>query len=49
MKGIIQFFHRVANGRHNRKFIALENKKGALLDNVESILKENYLANGTQR
>ena len=24
-------------------------KKGAHLDNVESILKENYLANGTQK
>ena len=33
-----KFFHRVANGRHNKKCIkALENEKVAILDNIDNI------------
>lgn len=39
--GNSEFFHRVVNGRHNRKYIeVLENKEGTLLDNIDSISKE---------
>ena len=36
-----KFFHKVANGRRNRKFIkVLENERGLVLDNSESIKEE---------
>ncbi|RVW62008.1 Transposon TX1 uncharacterized 149 kDa protein [Vitis vinifera] len=36
-----KFFHKVANGRRNRKFIkVLENKRGLVMDNSESIKEE---------
>ncbi|RVW89628.1 hypothetical protein CK203_036367 [Vitis vinifera] len=39
-----KFFHKVANGRRNRKFIKfLENKRGLVLNNIESITKEILL------
>ena len=39
-----KFFHKVANGRRNRKFIkVLENERGLVLNNVESITKEILL------
>ena len=38
-----KFFHKVANGKRNRKFIkVLENERGLVLDNSESI-KEKIL------
>ena len=39
-----RFFHKVANGRRNRKFIkALENERGLVLNNSESITEEILL------
>ncbi|RVX14383.1 Transposon TX1 uncharacterized 149 kDa protein [Vitis vinifera] len=39
-----KFFHKVANGRRNRKFIkVLENERGLVLNNVESITEEILL------
>ena len=39
-----KFFHKVANGRRNRKFIKfLENKRGLVLNNIESITEEILL------
>ena len=36
-----RFFHKVANGRRNRKFInELENENGLMLNNSESIKEE---------
>ena len=36
-----KFFHKVANGRRSRKFIKiLENERGLVLDNIDSISKE---------
>ena len=36
-----KFFHKVANGRRNRKFIkVLENERGVVLNNSESITEE---------
>ena len=34
------FFHKVANGMRNRKFIELENESGLMLNNSESIKEE---------
>ena len=37
----LKFFHRVANGRRNRKYIKiLENKRGTMLDNIASFSEE---------
>ena len=37
----LKFFHWVANGRRNRKYIkVLGKKEGALLDNIDNILEE---------
>ena len=39
-----KFFHKVANDRRNRKFIkVLENERGLVLNNAESITKEILL------
>ena len=39
-----KFFHKVANGRRNRKFIKfLENERGLVLNNSESIIEEILL------
>ena len=39
-----KFFHKVANGRRNRKFIKfLENERGLVLNNSESITEEILL------
>ena len=39
-----KFFHKVANGRINRKFIkVLENERGIVLNNPESITEEILL------
>ena len=39
-----KFFHKVANGRRNRNFIKyLENERGLMLDNSESITEEILL------
>ncbi|KAJ9680073.1 hypothetical protein PVL29_019377 [Vitis rotundifolia] len=39
-----KFFHKVANGRRNRKFIkVLENERGLVLNNAESITEEILL------
>ena len=39
-----KFFHKVANGKRNRNFIKfLENERGLMLDNSESITKEILL------
>ncbi|RVW69351.1 Transposon TX1 uncharacterized 149 kDa protein [Vitis vinifera] len=39
-----KFFHKVANGRRNRKYIkTLENERGLVLNNAESITKEILL------
>ena len=36
-----KFFHKMANGRQNRKFIkVLENERGLVLNNSESITEE---------
>ena len=37
----LKYFHKVGNGRRNRKFIkTLVNEEGTTLDNFESILEE---------
>ena len=37
----LKYFHKVGNGRRNRKFIkTLVNEEGTALDNFESILEE---------
>ena len=39
-----KFFHKVANGRQNRKFIkVLENERGLVLNNSKSIIEEILL------
>ena len=39
-----KFFHKVANDRRNRKFIkVLENERGLVLNNAESITEEILL------
>ena len=39
-----KFFHKLANGRRNRKFIKfLENERGLVLNNSESITEEILL------
>ena len=39
-----KFFHKVANGRRNRKFIKiLENERGLVLNNIDSITEEILL------
>ena len=39
-----KFFHKVANGRRNRKYIkTLENERGLVLNNVERITEEILL------
>ena len=39
-----KFYHKVANGRRNRKYIKeLENKRGLVLKNAESITEEILL------
>ena len=39
-----KLFHNVANGRRNRKFIKiLENEKGLVLNNIDSIMEEILL------
>ena len=39
-----RFFHKVANGRRNRKFIKfLENERGLVLNNIDSITEEILL------
>ncbi|RVX07847.1 Transposon TX1 uncharacterized 149 kDa protein [Vitis vinifera] len=45
-KGIVtlKFFHKVANGRRNKKYIkVLENERGLVLNNAESIIEEILL------
>ena len=38
------FFHKMANGRRNRKFIKfLENERGLVLNNIDSITEEILL------
>ena len=39
-----KFFHKVANGKRNRKFIKfLENERGLVLNNIDSITEEILL------
>ena len=39
-----KFFHKVANGRQNRKFInVLEDESGLVLNNAESIIEKILL------